>query len=47
MGIATSVQCKREASRIRRSVASDRSVNDTAKQVTMTRKKVIRAREEK
>ena len=47
VGIATRVQCKREASRIRRSVASDRSENDTAKQVTMTRKKVIKAREEK
>ena len=32
-------KCKREASRLRRAVAFDRSANDIAKQVTMTRKK--------
>ena len=43
---AARVQCKREASRTRRAVASDRSANDIAKQVTMNRKreKVIRTR---
>ena len=43
------VQCKREASRIRRAITADRSANDIAKQVTMTREreKVIRTREEK
>ena len=33
------VQCKREASRIRRAIAADRSANDIAKQVTMTRER--------
>ena len=33
------VQCKREASGIRRAVAPDRSANDIANQVTMNRKK--------
>ena len=33
------VQCKREASRIRRATAADRSANDIAKQVTMTRER--------
>ena len=45
---AAHIQCKREASRIRRAVASDRIANDIAKQVTMTRRreKVIRTCEE-
>ena len=33
------VQCKREASGVRRAAASDRSVNDIAKQVTMNRER--------
>ena len=33
------VQCKTEASRTRRAVTSDRSANDTAKQVTVNRKR--------
>ena len=33
------VQCKTEASRVRRAVASDRSANDIAKQVKMNRKR--------
>ena len=33
------MDCKREASGIRRAVASDRSANDTAKQVTMNRER--------
>ena len=41
------VQCKREASRARREIAADRSVNDVAKQMTRTREKVIRTREGK
>ena len=38
---------EREASRIRRAVASDRKANDIAKQVTTTREEVIRTREGK
>ena len=48
VGTAARVQCKRETSRIRRAIAADRSANDIAKQVTMTRgreRKVIRTRE--
>ena len=42
------VQCKREASRIRRAIAADRSANDIAKQVTMPqREKVTSTREGK
>ena len=43
------VQCKTEASIIRRTVASDRNANDISKQVTMNRKKekVTRTCEEK
>ena len=43
------VECKKEASRTRRAVASDHSANDIAKQVKMNRKreKVIITREEK
>ena len=39
VGTAARVQCKREASRIRRAIAFDRSANDIAKQVTMTRER--------
>ena len=43
------MQCKREASRIRRAIAADRSADDIAKQVTMPRErqKVMRTREGK
>ena len=41
------VQCKREASRIRRAIAADRSANDVAKQMTMTREEVMSTREGK
>ena len=39
VGRAARVQCKREASRTRRTIAADRSVKDIAKQVTMTRER--------
>ena len=47
--MATRVHCKTEASRIRRTIAADRSANDIAKQMTMTRKRerVIITSEEK
>ena len=38
------VPCKKEASRIRRPIAADRSANDIAKQVTMTREADIQTR---
>ena len=38
------VQCKSEASRTRRAIAADRSANDIAKQVTMTRVTDIQTR---
>ena len=51
VGTAARVQCKRErereASRIRRAVASDRRANDIAKQVTTSRDEVIRTRDGK
>ena len=39
VGTAARVQYKREASRIRRAIEADRSANDIAKQVTMTRER--------
>ena len=49
VGMATRVHCMTEASRIRRTIAAERSANDIAKQMTMTRKreKAIRTCEEK
>ena len=39
VGTAARVQCKREASRIRRAIEADRSANDIAKQVMLTRER--------
>ena len=39
VGTAARVQCKRVASRIRRAIQADRSANDIATQVTMTRER--------
>ena len=45
--MCTAVQCKKEASRIRRAIAANRSANDTAKQATMTRETDMSAEHKK